>query len=78
MFAYHVTTCGLIIHVLEMASYRSHRYPSKMDSFTFLFLESDLALRNKYLAPCGFGLVQKTTYLGSFHPMKAIKVMSHE
>ena len=46
--------------------------------FSFLFLESGLALSNKYLAPCGIGLVQKTTYLGSCHPMKAIKVIDHK
>jgi hypothetical protein len=78
MSAYRATASGVILHILLMDSYRSRMYAPNMIPLSLLFLAFVPSFNNRYLAPAGIGLVQKTTYLGSRHPMKAIKVINHE
>jgi hypothetical protein len=78
MPAYHMIAFGVILHDWLITSYISHRHASNMIPFSLLCLACGTDLSNRYLSPAGYGLVQQITYLGSRHPMKAMRVINHE
>jgi hypothetical protein len=78
MSVYRVKASGVILHARVMDSYISHRYDSNTIPFSFLCLASGPTLRTRYLAPPSCDVLAKTVYSGSHHPMKVMRVISHE
>jgi hypothetical protein len=78
MSAYRATSFGVIFHD-EMIDFDISRgYSSNMTMFSLLCLAYGPDSSNRYLTPACCVLVQKITYPGSLHPMKAIRVIIHE
>jgi hypothetical protein len=78
MSPYRTVTSSVILNDQLIASCMSHRYASKMIPLSLFCMACGLDLSTRYLVLAGCGLVQKTTYLGSLHPMKAMRVRNHE